>query len=291
MAKHQTIEATELEIIDGETIETAANPVAVSRPQAAPIAAPARPDTSPFALLQRAVETGAGMETIERLLALQERVEAGNARRAFDAAIADAKAEIGPIEKNRRVHFESQKGKTDYRFEDLAAIANAVDPVLSKNGLSYRYRTAQDKGQLRVTCVLSHRDGYSEETTLEAGYDNSGNKNSHQAVGSALTYLQRYTLKAALGLAVSHDDDGRAASKPANAAPELPAELTAKQAAELTTLVEETATDLALFLKAAKAASIADITPANFPGLRQRLLEKKAKAVKAAPEAPAIAAE
>lgn len=291
MAKHQTIEATEAEFIEAEAIETAANPVAISRPQAAAPMAAQRPDTSPFALLQRAVEANAGMETIERLLALQERVEAGNARRAFDAAIADAKAEIGPIEKNRRVHFESQKGKTDYRFEDLAAIANAVDPVLSKNGLSYRYRTAQDKGQLRVTCVLSHRDGYSEETTLEAGYDTSGNKNSHQAVGSALTYLQRYTLKAALGLAVSHDDDGRAASKPANAAPELPAELTAKQAKEMRDLIAATGTDEAKFLGVAKAPSIEDIAPREYPRLLALLKRKQNEAAKAAPEAPAIAAE
>lgn len=282
MAKLDTITLDQ----DAQAIDAPepAREVAIARPAAAPQVHRAV-DTSPFALLQRAVETGAGMETIERLLALQERVEAGNARRAFDAAIADAKAEIGPIQKNRRVNFTSAKGQTDYRFEDLAAIAEAVDPVLSKNGLSYRYRTSQAGGQLTVACVLSHRDGYSEETTLTAGYDQSGSKNSHQAVGSALTYLQRYTLKAALGLAVAHDDDGRAASQPA--APAEPEAITGHQVLELQSLVEETGTNLSQFLKAAKAETLADVRPGAFEPLRKRLLEKKAaKARAAAPADP-----
>ena len=62
-----------------------------------------------------------------------------------------------------------------------------------------------------MTCILSHRDGHSEETTLSAGRDDSGNKNSIQAVGSTVTFLQRYTLKAALGLAAAEDDDGKSA--------------------------------------------------------------------------------
>lgn len=227
---------------------------------------------TPMAMLQQAVVQGAGMDTLERLMALQERWEASNARKAFDAAIASAKAKIGPIEKNRRVHFETAKGKTDYRFEDLAAIAAVVDPVLSEFGLSYRYRTSQNNGQLTVSCVLSHRDGYSEETTLSAGYDQSGNKNGHQAVGSALTYLQRYTLKAALGLAVAHDDDGQAGGQAQG-----PAELTARQAAQIHALVKETGTDLDLMLKSAGAASVEEIHPAKFPRIVKRLLEKKAK--------------
>jgi hypothetical protein len=59
---------------------------------------------------------------------------------------------------------------------------------------------------------VSHRDGYSEETELSGGNDNSGNKNDIQAVGSTITFLQRYTLKAALGLAATVDDDGRNSS-------------------------------------------------------------------------------
>ena len=66
--------------------------------------------------------------------------------------------------------------------------------------LSYRWRTTSEINQpVSVTCIVSHRSSYSETNTPSAGRDDSGKKNSIQQVGSTITYLQRYTLKAALG--------------------------------------------------------------------------------------------
>jgi hypothetical protein len=180
----------------------------------------AAPATTPMEMIDRAVASGASIDVLERLMSLQERWEANQGRRAFDAAIAAAKAEIPIINKNRTVDFTSAKGRTNYRHEDMAEIAKTVDPILSRYGLSYRYRTAQDGKAVTVTCIVSHRDGYSEETTLSTGIDESGNKNATQGIGSAVTYLQRYTLKAALGLAASTDDDARKA-EPAKATVEM----------------------------------------------------------------------
>ena len=166
-------------------------------------AAPPAPLT-PMEMLDRAVSNGAGMETLEKLMALQERWEKNNARRAFDEAIAQAKAEIPVIIKTRTGHNEK-------KFADFASIARVVDPIITKHGLSYRFRTTQDD-RIHVTCVLSHRDGHSEETTLAGPPDATGNKNAIQAIGSTLTYLQRYSLTQALGLAASEDTDGAGAS-------------------------------------------------------------------------------
>ena len=166
---------------------------------------------TPMAMLDRAIEQGAGVEVLSKLMDLQERHEKAQARKAFDAAIADAKNKIPRIEKNRSVDFTSAKGRTNYKYEDLAEIARTIDPILGEFGLSYRFRTNVQNGTVVVTCIVSHRDGHSEENSLPADIDTSGNKNHLQAVGSAVTYLSRYTLKAALGLAASNDDDGKAA--------------------------------------------------------------------------------
>lgn len=166
---------------------------------------------TPMAMVAQAVASGASIETLEKLLALQERYEAGQARKAFDNAVSLAKGEIPPIMKNKDVAFN----QTSYSHETLGEIARVVDPILNKHGLSYRYRAAQDGGRITVTCVLSHRDGFSEETSLNAGADDSGKKNSIQAIGSTTTYLQRYTLKLALGLATTdRDDDGASSEAP-----------------------------------------------------------------------------
>lgn len=168
---------------------------------------------TPAEMLASAVQSGANIETLERLIALQERWEAANARKAFDAAISAAKAQIPTISKNRGVGFESRRTgtSTSYRFADFGEISRVVSPILAAHGLSYRFRTQQGDKQVRVTCIVSHEGGHSEETTLQAPEDHSGNKNPIQAIGSAVTFLQRYTLTAALGLATSEDDDGKAA--------------------------------------------------------------------------------
>jgi len=171
---------------------------------------------TPGAILERAYSSGASPELLARLLDLQERWMATQSRMAFDAALAQAKGEIGPIAKNRHVFFKAKNGgaDTNYRHEDLAEIARTVDPILTKYGLSYTFKTHQDfeaGGRVTVTCKLRHSQGHIEETTLSASPDSSGNKNNLQAVASSVTYLQRYTLKAALGLAVSNDDDAQAA--------------------------------------------------------------------------------
>jgi len=125
--------------------------------------------------------------------------------------MAAAKAKIKTINKSRSVNFTTSRGRTQYRYEDFADIADAVAPVLAEQGLSYRFRTDSSPDLIAVTCIIAHRDGHSEQTTLSGPRDDSGNKNSMQAIGSAVTYLQRYTLKAALGLAASVDDDAQSA--------------------------------------------------------------------------------
>jgi hypothetical protein len=160
---------------------------------------------TPMALLTHAVQNGASIDTMEKLMALHERYEAAQARKAFDEAVSLAKAAIGPVSRNKEGHNKK-------RYADFAAIAATVDPVISKYGLSYRFRTKQDSA-ISVTCILSHRDGHSEENTLTGPADASGSKNAIQAIGSTLTYLQRYSLVQALGLAAADDDDGQSAGK------------------------------------------------------------------------------
>ena len=154
----------------------------------------------------------ADLDKLERMLAMRERMDAQNARISFARALSQARAEIPPIIKDATVDFTSQKGRTHYRHETLAGIAKVIDPILSQHGISYRFRTDQGQGGVKVTCIVQHSDGHAEETTLTGAPDQSGSKNGFQAVGSAVTYLQRYTLKAALGLSAEVDDDAQAAT-------------------------------------------------------------------------------
>lgn len=221
---------------------------------------------TPLTMIDKAISSGSPVEVLEKLFALQERYEANQARKDFNNAISDAKAEIKPIIKNRKVDFTSQKGRTNYEYEDLAEIARQIDPILAKHGLSYRHRSAQDGGKLSVTCIISHRGGYFEETTLTASDDKSGNKNDIQAIGSTATFLQRYTLKLALGLAATKDDDARTVT--------VGGPITDAQVDEIIALADRVGADKAKFCEWLKVPSLADIPQSQFKRAIAKLNEK-----------------
>lgn len=224
------------------------------------------PAVTPMSMIERAVEKGADVAMIEKLMELAERNDRNIGRRAFDQAIAKAKAEIPPIMKNRLVSYGEGNKKTEYAHEDLAEIAKTVDPILSRYGLSYRFRTQQGQGGITVTCIVSHEAGFSEETMLSSGADNSGGKNSIQAVGSTVTYLQRYTLKAALGLAAAQDDDGKQAEvRPGNE------NISHAQWQELTDLIGEAGLDEKVVLDAEKISALDFLPQRRFDGLKKKL--------------------
>lgn len=223
---------------------------------------------TPMEMLDRAVSSGASIETLERLMSLQERWEKNQARKAFDDAMAAAKAEIPIISKNREVDFTSSKGRTHYRHEDLAEIARTINPILSAHGLSYRFKTQSAPNEpIVVTCIVSHRLGYFEENTLSAGRDDSGNKNHIQAIGSTLTYLQRMTLKAALGIAAAEDDDGKKSE-------DVGGPIGQEHVAKVLALIETTDTDIAKFCQYLGVEAVPQITTAQLPRALA-MLEKK----------------
>jgi ERF superfamily protein len=213
------------------------------------------------------------IEKFERLMSLRERVSLADARRSFYAALAKAKGEFGPILKTRTVDYEHSdgQGRTNYRYEELADIGVVVDPVLSRHGLSYRHKSSQEGARIRVTCILSHEDGYSEENSLEGEADKSGKKNPNQSIASTVTYLQRYTLKEALGIAAGRDDDD-AGGQPAD---EL---VDGDDVAYIEQLVRDTASDLPKFLETIGAPSIAEMRMSQFKRAVALLNEKKRRA-------------
>ncbi|WP_052951408.1 ERF family protein [Devosia soli] len=213
-------------------------------------------------MIRQAVAAGQPLDVIRELKNMATELAAEEAQRAFDKAIAAAKAEIKPVVRTEKGH----NGK----YADLAAIADAVDPILSRHGLNYRHRTAQANGAITITCILSHELGHREETSITAGADTSGNKNSIQALGSTQTYLMRYTLVAALGLSTTKDDDGNAGG-----AGEL---VSIEQIEQLQALLTETNSDVAKFCQVMRVESLAGIPAKRFSDAVAKLNAKKARA-------------
>lgn len=170
--------------------------------------------SNPGAVLMYAMEKGADMAQIEKLLDLQMKWEANEARKAFVADMAAFKLNPPKIIKDKLVGYENRDGTfTGYKHATLGAVTNAVIEGLANHGFSHAWEPEQRDGKIYVTCIITHKLGHSTRTTLDSAKDDSGKKNSIQAVGSAITYLQRYTLLLACGLATHDqtDDDGQGA--------------------------------------------------------------------------------
>lgn len=155
-------------------------------------------------MLMIAVQRGATVDEMRALYELKREVDADEARRAFVVAMSEFRKVAPTIGKNKPGH--------NSKYASLDNITDTVNPLLSKQGLSYAWVTEQGDA-ITVHCDVTHVGGHSQRVSLSAGADNTGNKNDIQAIGSAVSYLQRYTLLSALGLATGGDDDGNAAGK------------------------------------------------------------------------------
>lgn len=200
---------------------------------------------TPMTMLQMAVSQGADLDKLEKLMQLQERWEANEARKAYVVAMNAFKANPPTVLKTKNVSFNT----TTYNHALLENAAELIGAELTKHGLSFRWDCEQlEGGIVRVTCVLTHCQGHSERTALQAGLDQSGGKNNIQALGSTVSYLERYTLFAATGMAAKGmDDDGKGSEA---------VFITESQAADLKALLEEVGADEKKFLEYFKIDAI-----------------------------------
>lgn len=169
-----------------------------------------------MSIMHLAIEKGAGIDQLERLMAMQEKWEANQAKKAFNVAMAKFKENPPKITKDKHVRFQTQKGVTEYDHSTLGHVCDQITAGLSAVGITHKWVPKQTGGKIAVTCILTHALGYSdpEPPTLEAGADESGSKNAIQAIGSTVTYLQRYTLLSAVGMASGLDTDGKPPATP-----------------------------------------------------------------------------
>jgi hypothetical protein len=219
---------------------------------------------SPAALIQAAISGNADLDKLEKLLALQERWEANEAKKAYVSAMAAFKASPPKIEKTKQVKFSTSKGVTEYKHALLADAAEKINKALSLHGLSAGWTTHQGGKEITVTCRITHAMGHSEETSLTASPDDSGGKNSIQSIGSTVSYLERYTLFALTGLA-SHDmdDDGDKGAT---------AHITDEQVNELHALLTDNNRDIPKFLAYMKVEGLADIPAKKFGQAKSSIL-------------------
>lgn len=169
---------------------------------------------TPMDLIQRASEHGASIEQMQQLFELKLRVEADEAKKAFNEAFTAFKSEDIRIVRDKE---NTQYSKPDKKamYTSLENMVSTVTPFLSKHGLSARWDISQT-GVIVVACILTHILGHSNTVSISAAPDKSGAKNDLQQIKSTLTYLKVGTYEAVCGLASAFancDDDGNSSGR------------------------------------------------------------------------------
>jgi hypothetical protein len=220
---------------------------------------------TPMTMLQMAVEQGADLDKMEKLMALQERWEANEAKKSYVVAMTAFKSESIEIVKDRTVSYSG----TSYKHASLHGAVTAAAPMLSKHGLSHTWKTEQGEGgRITVSCVITHEQGHSETTSLSAGADDSGKKNNIQAIASTVSYLERYTFLAATGLTAKDMDDDAGSAEPLET-------ISKSQVADLEVLITEVGADKVAFLRYCKCGELGEILARNYKFTVQALEQKR----------------
>ncbi len=123
---------------------------------------------SPATLVQLAIEQGADLDRLERLMKMQREWEADQARKAYNEAFAAFKSEPIQIFKRQIVDFTSAKGRTQYKHANLADVTDALGAAMAKHSLAYRWDVRQDGKSVTVECIVSHNLGHRELVSMSA---------------------------------------------------------------------------------------------------------------------------
>lgn len=160
-------------------------------------------------LIELAINKDIDIDKLDRLLSLQQKWEAQQAFKSFNDAMSLFQSQCPAITRNITKQIRMKNGGSrEMSYADLGQISETIKPILNKCGLSYRFECEQSNQMMKVTCIVSHKDGHKETTSITSVYDTSGDKNAVQSIGSTIKYLKRYTIESALGIVASDDDDG-----------------------------------------------------------------------------------
>lgn len=155
------------------------------------------------------------VEKMERLLSLQERIMAKQAEMAFTEAMTRLQENLPRITKKGRIAFIDKKNnQRDTPYAKYEDIDKAIRPLLLAEGFHLHFDTKWGADGATIYGTLTHRDGHSITSEMRLPLDTSGSKNSLQAMGSTISYGQRYNVKMLLNLIFEDEDtDGAGAPK------------------------------------------------------------------------------
>jgi hypothetical protein len=185
-------------------------------------------DPTPLGVIQMAVKQGASVETLERLVALQEKMLARQAETEFNHALNRVQNKI------QRIAPDLENKSKSSRYASYAAIDRVIRPIYGPEGfsLSFTHAECPKPDYIRVICWLrlgAHKEPYQVDWPVDTQGPKGGDVMTRtQATGASDSYAKRYLVKDIFNIAIGQDDtDG---------------EITNGECADFLLLIKESAT-------------------------------------------------
>lgn len=214
-----------------------------------------------------ATDPAVDVEKMRGLWELYERMDTRRAERAFSEAMSKAQAEMPQMYRDKE---NSHKG---YSYTTLEGLNAKAVPIYSKHGfaLSFGTKDGAPPGHYRITCHVSHVDGFSRDYQADLPTDMVGdkgnpNKTAIQGFGSSMSYGRRYMTLLIFNITTTgEDNDGEGGGS---------GTITDEQAHQIDKIIADNGFPLDAILAWAKIARIADLPADRFDKFMMRLNEK-----------------
>lgn len=153
-----------------------------------------------------ALEKGVPIDVMERVFALREKLKDEFAKAQFHKDMALAQSDMPVIEKTKE-GGKTKSGHVAYKYAELGEIAKAVQPHIHKHGFSYSIRAEVNEKGVKATCIVYHKFGHSEESSVEFPLTTKTEiMSAPQVVAATMTFAKRYAFVNAFGIMTAEED-------------------------------------------------------------------------------------
>ena len=164
---------------------------------------------NPAALLQIAIDGGADIDKLGKLMDMQFQWNADQAQKAYNADMVKAQSEMPIVATNKT------NDQTHSRYADIEALAREAKPIYTKRGFSVSCYEDEcpHEGMIRTSCDVMHRDGHTKKYYIDFEIDDKGlagktNKTKIHGKGSTFSYSRRYLVLMVFDIPTGDDNDG-----------------------------------------------------------------------------------
>lgn len=230
-------------------------------------------------LIQQVIVQPGGIDAIERLVALQERVMTQRAESAMTIALSEFSRLCPPIAKSKQGGFfvDTEGTKHVWFYTPLDEIVRAVKTLCYNLGLNYAWDVVGAEDALTVTCTLRHIDGASRSSTMKLPITGTSKMTPAQKWSGTATFGKRLTLSNVLGITTMDDVDSLKTGGGDDTLTDEEAEALSELVAEvLVDTPEKSAAErIAMFLAFLGVRAINDLPRSRLEAARRSLEEKR----------------